>query len=106
VAICTHPERNHVFALEDFDVPSVATWTVVEGVEAYDPELGGEPLDTEELPEPIPMTYTGVQDPPAKKKGTGSRKGSKKTAKKTAKKSAKKTAKKTASRRSAAGSGG
>ncbi|TVR19615.1 MAG: type I DNA topoisomerase [Nitriliruptor sp.] len=85
VAVCTHPERNHVFALEDFDVPSVATWTVVEGVEAFDPELGGEPLETEEVPEPIPMTFTGTQDPPAKKKGSS---GKKSTAKKsTAKKS-------------------
>lgn len=96
VAICTHPERNHVFALEDFEVPSVATWTVIEGVEAYDPELGGEPLDTEELPEPIPMTYTGVQDLPAKKKGTGRKKTS---AKKTARKTPKKTSQKRTSRK-------
>ncbi|MFP4310664.1 MAG: type I DNA topoisomerase [Nitriliruptoraceae bacterium] len=104
VAICTHPERNHVFALEDFDVPSAATWTVIEGVEAYDPELGGEPLETEELPPPIPMRLTGVQDPPAKKKGTKRKGGSSSTAKKTSAKkssakktSAKKTTKRTAS---------
>ena len=105
-AVCTHPERNHVFALEDFEVPSVATWTVVQGVEAFDPQLGGEPLDTEEIPDPIPMTFTGTQAPPAKKKGTR-KKTAKKTAKKatsttskkkTAKKTGKKTAKKTAKR--------
>ncbi|MFU8841394.1 MAG: type I DNA topoisomerase [Nitriliruptoraceae bacterium] len=99
VAICTHPARNHVFALEDFEVPSVATWSVLEGVEAYDPELGGTPLDTEELPDPIAMTYTGVQDPPAKKKGTGRKKTSKKTArKKTTKKATGTTARKTTKR--------
>jgi DNA topoisomerase I len=96
VAVCTHPERNHVFALEDFEVPSVATWSVLEGVEAYDPELGGEPLDTEELPEPIPMAYSGVQDPPAKKKGTGRKKASRKTASRSA---AKKTTRKKATKR-------
>ena len=84
VAICTHPERNHVFALDDFEVPSAATWTVVEGVEAFDPELGGEPLATEEIPDPIPMTFTGTQDPPAKKKSAKRKKssGQKATAKK------------------------
>jgi DNA topoisomerase I len=79
VAVCTHPEVNHTFALEDFDVPSVATWTVVQGVEKYDPELGGEPLATEEIPPPIPMVATGERKPPAKKKG-----GRKRTAKKAA----------------------
>jgi DNA topoisomerase I len=67
IAVCTHPEINHTFELEDFEVPTVATWTVVEGVEAYDPELGGEPLETEEVPDPISMTFTGTQKPPAKK---------------------------------------
>ncbi|MFO7776877.1 MAG: type I DNA topoisomerase [Nitriliruptoraceae bacterium] len=84
VAICTHPERNHVFALEDFEVPSAATWTVVEGVEALDPELGGEPLATEEIPDPIPMTFTGTQAPTAKKKSAKRKKatGKKATGKK------------------------
>ena len=68
VALCTHPEVNHSFELEDFDVASVAAWTVVEGVDKYDPDLGGEPLETEAVPEPIPMTFTGSQKPPAKKK--------------------------------------
>ena len=98
VAVCTHPERNHVFALEEFEVPGVATWTVVEGVEAFDPELGGEPLDTEEIPDAIPMTFTGTQPPPAKRKGTA-----KKTAKKTTKKTAarKTSAKKTTTKKTA-----
>jgi DNA topoisomerase-1 len=82
VAICTHPEVNHTFDLDDFEVPSVATWTVIEGVAKYDPELGGEPLATEEVPDPIAMTYTGSQAPPAKKQG-GRKKAAKKTAKKT-----------------------
>jgi DNA topoisomerase I len=86
VAVCTHPEVNHVFALDDFDVPAVATWTVVEGVEAFDPELGGEPLETEEIPPAIPMALTGERKPPAKKKGAA-KKGAKGTATKaTAKK--------------------
>lgn len=104
VAVCTHPKINHVFALDDFEVPSVATWTVVGGVEAYDPELGGDPLDTEEIPAPIPMTYTGSQNPPAKKKGA--KKSSKKSAKKAAKKSgAKKATKKSTKKTSAKKSG-
>jgi DNA topoisomerase I len=97
VAICTHPEVNHVFALEDFDVPSVATWTVVGGVEKYDPQLGGEPLETEEVPAAIPMTLTGSQKPPAKKKGTGKR--AKKTATKTATKTTKAAAKRSGTRK-------
>jgi DNA topoisomerase I len=103
VAVCTHPEVNHVFALDDFEVPSVATWTVVGGVEAYDPELGGEPLETEEIPRAIPMTYTGSQKPPAKKKSAkkGAKKSSKKatkTATKKATKGGRKTTKKTATK--------
>jgi DNA topoisomerase I len=105
VAICTHPEVNHVFALDDFEVPEVAVLAVVEGVEAFDPELGGEALWGEEVPDPIPMTYTGTQKPPAKKKGR-KKAAKKKSAKKTAKKAAakkstrKKSAKKTAKRSS------
>jgi DNA topoisomerase I len=95
VAICTHPERNHVFTLDDFEAPSAATWTVVEGVEALDPELGGEPLETEEIPDPIPMRFTGTQDPPPKKKSTKRKKTSKKTTGK--KTTRKKTTRKTTS---------
>ncbi len=91
VAICTHPEINHTFDLEDFDVPMVATWTVVGGVPAYDPELGGEPLATEEVPDPIPMVFTGTQKPPPKK---ATKKSAKKTAKKAAKNATKRPAKK------------
>ncbi len=83
-AICTHPEINHTFEAEDFDLPTVATWTVVEGVERYDPELGGEPLEAEEVPSPIALTYTGEQKPPAKK--AAKKRGRKKAAKKAAKK--------------------
>jgi DNA topoisomerase I len=95
VAVCTHPEVNHVFALEDFDVPQVATWTVVEGVAAFDPELGGEPLDTEEVPPAIPMRLTGKRPPPAKKKAT-------KQAKKATKRATKTTAKKTTAKKATA----
>ncbi len=106
VAVCTHPKVNHVFALDDFDVPGVATWTVVEGVEAYDPELGGEPLETEEVPPAIPMVLTGDRKPPAKKKSAkkgANRTGAKKaTAKKaTAKKGTARGGKKKATRRKA-----
>lgn len=97
VAVCTHPEVNHTFALEDFDVPSVATWTVVQGVEKYDPELGGEPLATEEVPPAIPMVFTGERKPPAKKKGTRKRSARKGTAKKATAKKA--TAKKTTAKK-------
>ncbi len=84
VAICTHPDVNHVFDLDDFDVPAVATWTVVEGVEKYDPELGGTPLEADEVPEPIPMRYGGEQAPPAKKSTRKKATRKKKTAKKKA----------------------
>jgi DNA topoisomerase I len=83
-AICTHPDINHTFEAEDFDLPSVATWTVVEGVEKYDPELGGQPLEAEEVPPPIPLVYTGEQKPTAKK---AAKKRGKKAAKKGAKRS-------------------
>ncbi len=106
IAVCTHPEVNHTFELEDFEVASVATWTVIGGVAAYDPELGGKPLDTEEIPDPVPMVFTGTQKPPAKK-ATGKKStakkatGKKSTAKRaTAKKAAKKTTAKKSTRRS------
>jgi DNA topoisomerase I len=94
-AICTHPDVNHVFEAEDFDLPTAATMTVVEGVAKYDPALGGQPLDAEEVPDPLRLTYTGEQPPPAKKTtGKRTRKkatGKKATGKRTAKKSAKRT---------------
>jgi DNA topoisomerase I len=100
VAICTHPEVNHVYAVDDFDVPQVATWTVVAGVAKFDPELGGEPLEMEEIPEPIHLTFTGEQAPPAKKKATRKKATKKGAAKKSAKKGAKKSAaKKTAAKK-------
>ncbi len=98
VAICTNPQINHVFELDDFEVPTVATWTVVEGVDKYDPELGGDPLEAEEVPPPIKLDYTGTQAPPVKKK-SGKKSSRKTTAKKSAKKS---TAKKSSAKKSAA----
>jgi DNA topoisomerase I len=100
VAVCTHPEVNHVYDVDDFDLPSVATWTVVQGVEAYDPELGGDPLETESLPPPIHLSYQGEQAPPAKKKGTRKRTAKKKAGKKATgrKASGSRTAKKTTKR--------
>jgi len=64
-AICANPTVNHVFELATFDVPTVATQTVVDGIPAYDPELGGEALAMDDVPGPIAMTYVGSQDPPA-----------------------------------------
>jgi len=111
-AICANPTVNHVFELSSFDVPTVATQTVVDGIPAYDPVLGGEPLAMDDVPGPIPMTYVGSQDPPpprAAKKAT--RKGpvgesakepAKKAAKKkVAKKATKKAAKKRATKKAA-----
>jgi DNA topoisomerase I len=98
-AICTNPTINHVYEADDFDLPSVATMTVVSGVEKYDPELGGEALATEEVPDPIALTFVTEQPPPAKKasrkkaaKKASTTKGSAK--KGTRKKSAKKATKK------------
>ncbi len=102
-AICTHPKINHTFECEDFELPAVGTWTVVDGVPAYDPELGGEALEKEEIPPPIALVYTGEQEPPKKKAG---KKGAKKTAKKAAKKSTgKKSTKKKTSKKKAAKKG-
>jgi len=64
-AICANPTVNHVFELESFDVPTVATQLVVAGVPAYDPALGGTALETESVPGPIALTFIGQQDPPA-----------------------------------------
>ena len=110
-AVCTHPTINHVFETDDFEVPSVATMTVVEGVAKYDPELGGEAIEVEEVPDPIPLTYVGEQPPPAKK-ATGKKSTKKSTAKKatakkaTAKKATRKkaTAKKTTAKKATGGS--
>ena len=82
VAVCTNPELAHTFELEDFDVPRVRTMQVVPGVEAYDPELGGEPIESAEEPgEQIALTYTGTQKPAAKGKG-GTKGGKKKSTRK------------------------
>ncbi|MEY3020271.1 MAG: type topoisomerase, partial [Actinomycetota bacterium] len=71
IAVCAHPVEQHVFALEDFELPTVATWTVVDGVAPFDPELGGEPIAVEEPPMPIELTLIGTQAPPAKRPGRG-----------------------------------
>jgi len=105
-AICANPAINHVFELTSFDVPTVATQTVVDGIPAYDPELGGEALMMDDVPGPIAMTYVGSQDPPAPrvaKKATKRTSGSgepvaEKAAKKATKKATKKAAKKAAKR--------
>jgi DNA topoisomerase I len=98
-AICTHPQVNHVYEADDFDLPSVATMTVVGGVPKYDPELGGEPIAVEEVPDPIHLTFVTEQAPPAKK---ATKKRTKKaTARKgTAKKATKRTAKRATKRSS------
>ena len=108
-AICANPAINHVFELATFDVPTVATQTVLDGVPAYDPELGGVALAMDDVPGPIPMTYLGSQEPPAPraakksetKRGAVGTEPAKKPAKKAAKKKApakKKPAKKAAKR--------
>jgi DNA topoisomerase I len=97
VAICTHPKVNHVFETDDFDVPSVATWTVVGGVPKYDPELGGEAIEMEEVPPPITLRFIGTQKPPVKKKST--KKATKKATSKKGTAKKKTTAKKAAARK-------
>ncbi|MEX1177123.1 MAG: type I DNA topoisomerase [Nitriliruptor sp.] len=92
-AICTHPKVNHVYEADDFDLPSVATMTVVGGVPKYDPELGGEPIAVEEVPDPIHLSFVTEQDPPAKKATK------KRTKKATAKKATTKKAKKKATKK-------
>jgi hypothetical protein len=64
-AICANPTVNHVFELDSFDAPTVATQLVVDGVPAYDPQLGGTALEMDDVPGPIRLTYVGSQDPPA-----------------------------------------
>ena len=107
-AICANPTVNHVFELPTFDVPTVATQTVVDGVPAYDPVLGGEPLAMDDVPGPITMTYVGSQDPPpprvAKKATRKGADGDATTgaAKKATKKAAKKATRKKATKKRAA----
>jgi DNA topoisomerase-1 len=119
IAICAHPVEQHVYELEDFEVPTVATWTVVDGVAPFDPELGGDAIERDEIPLPIALTFVGTQAPPARRprkgaaaegsetdaaatgaegatKAPAAKRTPKKAAKKSAKKSTKKTAKKTA----------
>jgi DNA topoisomerase I len=88
-AICAHPEVNHKFEADDFELPSVRTRKIVPGVEAYDPNLGGEAFEEAEPYEPFELRYVGSQDPPKPK----AKKATKKAAKKSAKKSTKKAAK-------------
>ena len=77
-AICAHPVTQHVFELDTFDAPTVATQTVVDGVPKYDPELGGQPLDMEDVPGPIPMRLVETRDaPPPRPKPTRGGRGGK-----------------------------
>lgn len=102
-AICANPTVNHVFELATFDEPTVATQTVVDGIPAYDPVLGGTPLAMDDVPGPIAMTYVGSQDPPpprAAKKATKKTAATAAPAKKATKKATKKrTAKKSVAKR-------
>ena len=109
-AICANPTVNHVFELSSFDVPTVATQTVVDGIPAYDPVLGGEPLAMDDVPGPIAMTYVGSQDPPAPRvtkkatrKGAGGDSAKEPSKRATKKKVAKKVAKKAAKKRATKG---
>ncbi|HEX9889049.1 MAG TPA: type I DNA topoisomerase [Nitriliruptorales bacterium] len=43
--ICAGPELEHHFEAEDFDLPTIHTIDTVEGVDKWDPELGGEPIN-------------------------------------------------------------
>jgi DNA topoisomerase-1 len=119
-AICAHPVTQHVFELDTFDAPTVATQTVVAGVPKLDPELGGTPIAMDDVPGPIPMRLVETRDapPPRARPARGGRRGAaagadvvedgtqdgatsaparsaaKKATRKTAKKATRKTAKK------------
>jgi DNA topoisomerase-1 len=96
-AICAHPELEHHFELDGFDQPSVRTIDVVPGVEAYDPEVGGEPLAGWPEPyEPIAMTFLEARKPAPKKKATGKGAAKKAGTKKSTKKSTRKSPRKAA----------
>ena len=114
-AICANPTINHVFELDSFDEPTVATQLVVDGVPAYDPQLGGTALEMDDVPGPIHLTYVGSQDPPAPRarpakggapaeddaadpKAPAEKAAAKKAARKVAKKAARKVAKKATGR--------
>ena len=95
-AICANPEVNHKFEADDFELPLVRTRKIVPGVEAYDPNLGGEAFEEAEPYEPFELRYVGSQDPPAPKgrKATAETSTAKKaTARKSAKKATKATKK-------------
>ena len=76
-AVCAHPVTQHVFELDTFDAPTVATQTVVAGVPKLDPELGGTPLAMDDVPGPIPMRLVETRDapPPRERPARGGRGG-------------------------------
>jgi DNA topoisomerase I len=84
-AICTNPEINHVYELDDFDVPDVVTRKIVPGVEVFDPNLGGEAIEDAVDPGPVELRFVR-EEKPKPKGGKGKKKG-KKGAKGKAKKS-------------------
>jgi DNA topoisomerase-1 len=63
-AVCAHPVTQHVFELDTFDAPTVATQTVVAGVPKFDPELGGTPLAMDDVSGPITMHLVETRDAP------------------------------------------
>ena len=65
-----------MFEADEWDLPEVVTMRVMEGVEAYDPELGGTPLempDVDEIPGPFELRLVDTRTPP-KKKAKGKKK--------------------------------
>jgi DNA topoisomerase-1 len=88
-AICTHPEIEHHFEADDFDLPSIHTIDTVEGVDKWDPELGGEPING--WPEPydnLRLEFLKEEKPKPKPKKSTKKSTKKKSTKKASKKEA------------------
>ena len=69
---------EHHYEAEDFDLPSVHTIDTVEGVEKFDPALGGEPING--WPEPyekLSLSFVEERKPKPKKKKATKGKGKK-----------------------------
>ncbi len=95
-AVCANPELEHVFELDDFDAPRVHSIEVVPGIEKYDPEVGGEPINgwpedyapidltfvREQKPKPKPKAKKAATKKAAAKKSTGKKKAAPKGSKK------------------------
>jgi len=68
IGACANPALEHLWEFPDFDPPFVRTRKIVEGVDKYDPALGGTPIEEPEDYEHYELEARGDRVPAKKKR--------------------------------------